>query len=45
MNTPMSLLSARDALILTELTKYYGKFKAVDSLSVGIPQGESCCEQ
>ena len=40
MNTPMSVLLDRDALVLTELTKYYGQFKAVDSLSVGIPQGE-----
>lgn len=39
-NTPLTTLAESDSLILAEIKKYYGKFLAVDRLSVGIPQGE-----
>ena len=38
--TPLEMLFWTDALIMKELSKDYGRLRAVDRLSVGIPQGE-----
>ena len=37
--TPVERLATTDAVILRQLTKFYGSFLAVNRLSVGIPQG------
>ncbi len=38
--TPAQDLFQSDALVLSEISKYYGRLLAVDCLSLGIPQGE-----
>ena len=38
--TPVERLATTDAVILRQLTKFYGRFLAVDRLSVGIPHGQ-----
>jgi len=40
MNTPVEQLMLQNSLILAELRKYYGNFRAVNKITVGIPQGE-----
>jgi len=37
---PVERLATTDAVILHQLTKFYGRFLAVDRLSVGIPHGQ-----
>jgi len=37
--TPVERLATTDAVILRQLTKFYGSFLAVNRLSIGIPQG------
>ncbi|KAL4240689.1 ATP-binding cassette sub- A member 3 [Mactra antiquata] len=39
-NTDLTTLIHSDKLVLSELTKYYGRNLAVNGISVGIPQGE-----
>ena len=39
-NTTLSGLIKTDSVVLKELKKYYGSFLAVDTLSLGITQGE-----
>ena len=38
-NTPLAELHETEALVLSNLVKYYGGFLAVDGLSLGIKQG------
>ena len=38
--TPLEQLATTDAVVLRQLTKFYGSLLAVDRLSVGIPKGE-----
>ena len=39
-STPVERLATTDAVVLRQLTKFYGRLLAVDRLSVGIPKGE-----
>ena len=39
-STPVERLSTTDAVVLRQLTKFYGSLLAVDRLSVGVPKGE-----
>ena len=40
LNSPSEILVESETLILWEVVKYYGRFLAVDKVSVGIPRGE-----
>ena len=39
-STAVERLSTTDAVVLRQLTKFYGSLLAVDHLSVGVPKGE-----
>ena len=39
-STAVERLSTTDAVVLRQLTKFYGSLLAVDRLSVGVPKGE-----
>ncbi|CAD5112606.1 DgyrCDS1819 [Dimorphilus gyrociliatus] len=39
-STPMDTLAKTDTIVLSDVVKFYGNFRAVEGLNVGIPGGE-----